>query len=653
MQMTHHGDPAHAESPLTPTPPSTDGVALWSSSWMDGRSVASWGLVLVAYLALAVVLSWPLALHLSDATLGYPSPDNMDTAQLRRVVAMGLSVDGTSRELFPPVGYNAQALMPNLLDHWLALPLVRALPWPLADNLWWLAVLALNGVAGHAAGWALGGSHRSGVLCGVAFACAEPVLREANMGHAPQALACSGPLVVWGLVRCLASDGTWRHSVGLGSAMALAGCTYWYFGMFFGVLCLPPVVAAALRSEQRVGLARVAVAATVCLGLIALPAWLALGGWDELAMTDRGLLPAMSDARLAVLPATERFLFSQSGGLDWLWARMPPDRSNRLTMTAVIAAALATRSMGNRRWRWWIAAALGGVLLMGPFLSWLGAPVVLNGRPIALPWYWIAQLSPILERLHWPQRWGVVVPLALLPLLARSHRPLLFAALVVMETLAFSPHAPTSLTPTTQYDGWRVLAELPDEQAVLVLPLDPEKAGDTNQTALLGLAYRAAEQPLVAETRLPGGAQVPLDWKRVVPRLDLLNPDIDTEVVLAALKEHEVGAVVLDVTPGGSTRLDDVQRYRKRLERRLADAFGAPEDHGSILVWWVSRPASAAPPPTGPTAWRVEQYRSLDAANRAMDKTPHAAMRWNIPREYRTQKQGGRGRNHDRPHPQR
>ena len=251
--MFDDGRPHDAMSPAMHPSPSSHAAPSPSEPHSPWRQVGVWVLVCTGYLVLAVVLSWPLALHISDATLGYPSPDNMDTAQLRRIVAMGMSSDGTSREMFPPVGYGAGSLMPNLVDHWLAAPLVRALPWPLADNIWWLAALALNGAAAHAAGWALGGTHRSGVLCGVAFACAEPVLREANMGHAPQTLAVSGPLVVWALARCLASDGRWRHGVALGVAMAPPGSPIGTSGCF-GLLCLAPVVAAGARADQRVGL---------------------------------------------------------------------------------------------------------------------------------------------------------------------------------------------------------------------------------------------------------------------------------------------------------------------------------------------------------------------------------------------------------------
>lgn len=594
------------------------------------RERGAWAAAVVGYLVLAVVLTWPLVGHLGDWALGYPSPDNMDTAQLRRVVAMGLDADGSSTELFAPVGYPARALMPNLLDHWTAAPLVRWLPWPLADNLWWLAVLALNGIAGHVLGRSLGGDHRRGLLCGVAMMCAEPILREANLGHAPQAMAFTGPLVVLGLARALRPDGHWRDGLLLGGAMAVAGLTYWYAGVFLGALCLPVVLAACGRSADRPGLRWVVLGAGVCLGLVAVPAATALGGWDQLAMTDRGMLPDLGDPALEVLPVSERFVFTQSGHLDWIFSTTPADRSSRVGVALLAAAVWGTRASPQRRWRWWAAAGLGGVLLMGSFLGYDDAPVTLGGRPIALPWYWIAQVSPVLERLHWPQRWAVVVPLALLPLAARCPRPLPFAAALVLETLLVSQHAPLAHTPTAHLDGWRALAALPADRSVLVVPMSRSH----DQTALLGYAYRAAEHPLVAQTRLPSGAVEPAEWWAWAEASGYLHPARGEGAGAAALAEAGVGAVALDTTPGGylhPRRYDTVRRQLASLTREL----GPPVDYGSVQVWWVTPPDPVPAALPDPDAWREARFRDLAAENAALEDDDYAAMPWNVPVIYR------------------
>ena len=588
-----------------------------------------WLLVVLGYSVLAAVLTWPLVLHLDTWLVGTPSPDGMDTSQLRRVVAMGLDAAGRSTELFPPVGYPAGALMPNRLDHLLAVPLVHLLPWPLADNLWWLAILSLNGTAGHLVGHQLGGGHRSGVLCGVALACAEPVLREANLGHAPQSMVFSGALVVLFLARLTGSRGTGRDGIGLGLSMALAGLTYWYFGLFFAVLCLPPVLATLYRSRDSAVLLRLLVAVGLCLVVVAWPLSAALAGWDQLAMTDRTLLPDIARPSLQVLPRTERFLFTQSGGLLWAIEGLPADRSNRLGLALVLAALWGTRAVPVQRWRWWAAAALGGVMLMGPFLAFAGDPVLVGGKPVALPWYALAQLSPTLERLHWPQRWGIVVPLAMLPLLARCPRPLVFAVLLGVETLLVSAHAPLGSLPTPPFDGWRALAALPDDQSVLVLPL----RRDPDQTAWLGLAYRAAEQPLIAETRLPAGAQAPDDWWAALDTLGVVDPRATAPITRDALAENTIGAVVLDLTPGGPVHPRDHARLTAHWSARLDTALGPSTDHGSVRVWWVDRPDRLPEPPADPAAWRQEQLDQIHAYDAVLQASDVAGMRFNIPQD--------------------
>ena len=166
------------------------------------------------YAALAVVLTWPLVLHLNDHAVGLANLDQMDTALLRGVVARMVAEPGQfvwSTELGAPVGYPARVLLPNWVDHLSGAPLVWLLPWPLSDNLWWLAVLTLNGLAAHVLGVQVGGSHRAGVLCGVAFASCDAVLREATFGHAPQAMVFWGPLYLAALLRVLGGEALARR----------------------------------------------------------------------------------------------------------------------------------------------------------------------------------------------------------------------------------------------------------------------------------------------------------------------------------------------------------------------------------------------------------------------------------------------------------
>ncbi|MFH1467065.1 MAG: hypothetical protein ABIO70_21965 [Pseudomonadota bacterium] len=128
------------------------------------RALATAGLLGLAYLALASLLTWPLALHLADSLLGTPAMDQVDTAWLRLAAARWLT--GQEPGIFAPFGYDLPAVVPNWMDHLLGAPLVLLLPWPLADNLWWIGVLAANGLAAHVLGRQVGGGHGAGLLAG-------------------------------------------------------------------------------------------------------------------------------------------------------------------------------------------------------------------------------------------------------------------------------------------------------------------------------------------------------------------------------------------------------------------------------------------------------------------------------------------------------
>lgn len=572
---------------------------------LNPELMRGWALAALGYLALALLLCGAVSLRPAELALGYPTPDAMDTAVLRSVVAGGLE-NGTSKVLFAPVGYPFAALLPNRVDHLLAAPLVWLFPWPLADNLWWMLALAANGLAAHALGRQVGGSHGAGALCGVAFACAEPVLREANLGHAPQALAFAMPLVVLGLAR--------TGFALLGFAMALAGLIYWVQPLFLLAICAP----FALASPRE--LPRLLRAAALCCALVALPAAVALGAWDGLAMTDPGALPLLSRPGLEKIPPEARFLFTQGvDPLAWILPG-PADRASRLPLALLVAAAWGARA--GSRWRWFAAAALGVVMAMGPFLRWREQPVILGGDPIPLPGWFLAQSSEIMGRLHWPQRWAVVVPLALLPLAARVPRPWLITAMILAETAVFSPHFPLWSAPTGQLDGWRGLRGA--DGPVLVWPAQPTGP----QQALTGWIQRASEVELARAMHLPPGTPEPREWEAFLARALADGPDPE------ALRAAGLSAVALDATPGGVYDEAALSRERARLAS-LDEAFGPPVDLGSAIVWWIRPPEPPPEPMPDAAAWRAAWRARLAESDRRPVPGGYPVMRWNVP--------GGRG----------
>lgn len=596
--------------------------------------VLAWLLAALAYLALAAALTWPMVLRPHAVVPGIPQVDQMDTAWLRLAVARGLLDPASwphSTEVHAPVGYPVGWLVPNLLDHVTGAPFALALPWPVGDNLWWLLALAGNGLAAHLLGVRLGGSHGAGALCGVLFATCEPVLREANLHHAPQVLLFASPLYVLALWRATTPDGTRGDAVLAGLAFATAALGYWYQGLFLAIASVAPAIAAVWRARDDPGpLRRLALAAGLAAAVGVGPLALYLSAGDgvpdpsEAPPADPGL------TRLAAaVPDAHRWTLSQ--GADPLWPLRPTplDRSNRLSAALLAAAVLGgLATPRGRRWPWVASAAVAGVLLMGPYLKVGEDPALVAGRPVPLPGLVLAEVSGLYARLSWPQRWGVIVPLMLLPLAARAPRPRVWAAVALIEAFVVSGNAPLHLTPIDNFDGWRSLAAA--DGAVLVLPLDREGPKGPS----LGFIYRASGRPLVTPTQVPPGAAPAAaweDWRRRSKFAEWLAADRATgravplpPDALDQLRDENIDAIAIDATPGGLLGPDRVRGWRERLERHL----GPPIDYGSALVWWLDPPEPAPPGIERGDYWRLRVAERLADAPEVAGPTIVRPVYW-------------------------
>ncbi len=561
---------------------------------------AAWALAALGYLALACALTWPLVTALNSSLLGFPNIDQGDTVMLRGVVAELLSHPGdfpVSTQVYFPFGFPVMHLVPNLMDHATG-ALLTALPFPLSDNLWWLFMLTANGLAAHRLGHRLGG-HGAGVVLGMGWLCSEALLREANVHHAPQIMCFWAPLYLDALLMTLSREGRWRHAAMAGLFMGLAGLTYWYGAMFLAFASVP-VAAWGLRAHSW---RRLALAVVVAL-VVALPMLMPeLMSWDTLPLTGgESPAPVRMDGDLSAVPEGLKFITQQGGDPLFPLRRSPIDRSNALSLVVLGLAAFSLwrRRREPRAWALLGIAAVGYVFVLGPYLKWgedaLGP---------SLPFLWLGKLHPFLARLTWPQRWGLLLPLGLLPLAALAPRSWYAAPLILLETLLLSGNAPLFVQDLSDLEGWRALQA--SDGAVLELPL----ARPGPLAPLVGLHQRYHRKALVNPMLLPPGAEAPGEWDAWLREMSLIQSLLVAEKgraladpgpdAVVQLREAGVGAIAIDALPGSTLKTSRLVKLRAGLTRVL----GEPEDHGCALVWWVAPPLYRTEPLEDGDRWRA------------------------------------------------
>jgi hypothetical protein len=582
------------------------------------RRLSPW----VGYFLASVVFTWPLVLHLDQALMGYPSIDSQDTLSLRGLVAELLLNPGDwpqSQDVYFPIGYPILLLTPNLLDHLTAAPLVWLLPFPLADNLWWLFILTLNGWAAHRLGRRVGESEGAAWLCGLAFLVSEPLLREANLSHAPQSMLFWAPLYLEAVLDLRDDRGSAkRAAIRAGIFLALAGLSYWYLAFFLVLSSLPLLWGIPLRNLSWTGGISAVLTAPFLLHQLV--------GWNSRPLTSRDIeLAPASDVPESFSVIDEAHVFVTQHGSEPLWflGGAPIDMSSQVSLVLLVAAGLGVRSSPHR-WRLLGMAAVGATMVLGPYLRWGEDVVTIGGHPILLPFGWLMELSPVFERLTWPERWGIILPLALLPLAARAPRPWLWIPLLLIEAPIRSDNLPLQHSRLDTQLCWRELTDAPG--AILELPA--WKLRRYQRASQTGLHQRLHGRPLVNELALPPGATPPEEWMRFTtdqPALLALRdfeagkfPAFETQDI-RALREAGISAIVVDAEPGGVLATPGaLNRFRvldlgstqngvtKLPDRSLSDQLGTPIDLGCALVWWLEPDVEPPTPVEDGDAWREE-----------------------------------------------
>ena len=392
------------------------------------RETLTWPVLLGLYLLGAGAFLWPLPAHLRTHIWG----DRFDAwTTLWLIQHLGdrfADGDLTARtvEILFPIGYDLWSFGHAALQALGGLLVAAGIPLVMAYNLLLLGGLATSGLAAHALGRAVGGSHLAGFVAGVAFATSPYLYGEGAAGCIELVSAGFLPLFAWALVGVVRAPG-WRRAAVAAACLAVIGPFNWYYTLFAGMLgvgfCVWQLVEGRRRAVAWMGVA-MGVAALSNAPLIPLvrqetptrpPVSAELfsdpAAWSRVDAITNGTadLSELTLARGEEVDALQVYRNSTTVGA-LVQARFTVNPLHSTPGALAFGIGLFGLAAGRRQaWGWAALAAGATVLTLGPFLA-------LDDRPPMDPWagdwplpyYWAYQHLPFFSKAYRPYRIGVV-----------------------------------------------------------------------------------------------------------------------------------------------------------------------------------------------------------------------------------------------------
>jgi hypothetical protein len=561
--------------------------------------------LLAAYVVAAVVITWPLAWHLTDRIGALQGPG--DPFLNLWILGWGLRAWTTDpATVLTGQVFNANIFFPaeNTLaysDHFLlqsfALSPVYALTGNavLCYNLLLIASIALSGVAMHALARAVTGSTPAAWLAGLAWACWP--YRTAHLLHLQLQALYFMPLALLCVHRLVAGR-RWRDALGLGLTAALQAIASVYYGLMTGIVIAVSVVILAAATGQwrsRRLWTRVAAAGVVAAVLTA-PVMLPYIRSQQSEGFGRTMFEASNHSAAArsylQVPSTN-LVYGKTG----LLAPRPPqpgarDRSGveHYLFPGIVLLALAAVGV----WRHW-ASDSRAVVRASVALVVVGILLSLGPEGVRSLYATLHDNVYGFQAIRAPARFAVIGMLGLSLLAAvglrtaRARSPALGGALVAIAMLEYvNAPLPLAVAPpaTTQVGQW--LKAAPEPGAVIHLPLTI----DLENTPFMVQSLEHG-RPIVNGY----SGQRPAFYSAVVEAL----ADISSAQAFATLKELEVKYVVSASALAGAGNRQSPLVERARLSDGVVyELRWTPESEAALNeVTTPPPPAPGIPPFSG------------------------------------------------------
>lgn len=548
-----------------------------------------WGIhlgALTLYLALAILLTWPVVRDLAGTVIGFPG-DNLGA-----IHSLWWVWDQVSSGHYPwasgSYGYPSTTIFfhPSPLMELISLPFTGLFGAVVAANLLVIGSFVATGYTCFLLVRHLCGSIVIALSAGALFTATGP--HQFDLLFNTNAIWAL-PLTCLAFLRWRENPRRWPEVAVAASALAL--CNF-YFGAYF----LPPLFAlfiltlpwARLRHPRVIASAVAASASTLLVCVLAyLPPILAIDDQTReqltaVAGTDESRPPTELLSLVIGSPNHPYLggLFSRLGsGLNPTQA---PNTGSAYLGLVVIALAIIGWSRARHTGPWTGLAAVAGVMMLGPSL------LVAGHRLLPLP-YTMVDRVPLLNYLRAPSRFYALFALALIVMAAfglqRIVRALnardtprmlpaavviLIAGLAVFDSLFRLPQPVAATTVPTIYER---LATLPQRPALIEVP-----GGGFNDYQWLSY-QRIGRMPLVNDASPRGSTAAPIPLYQnpflshtvAGPSPDLLESDEEYARTHKRPNPHRVRGV---------RELADLGVGYALLHGRTIFAWGGPDDPG-------------------------------------------------------------------------
>jgi len=391
----------------------------------------SWIRAAVGYLALGVLVTWPLVFHLRTCLGGLLGVEDLQGTLAQywwwkqdaaRVLAQYSGYSPWMAGLWLPsflddfFSFPLRFYFGNFLDFFWDWPVEVLVGFPAFYNLKLILVLAANGLAAYALVRDRVRDTPAAFAAGALYACSPFFIANLAGSRMLPALAYWPPLVMLFFLRFL-DDHRWRNAAACGGLLALAAATHWFYGIFL-VMWMP--LALLFRRRNR-SANRSALTLASGLLVMALVTWIvvfpfafpylvrAVQGRPLMETTWLTDFPALEDAG-GVHPFKVMGVIRDSASLEYLLGS-PYEYGVPVLITLLALLPLLWRRFRPVLWMWTLG--LFYLLSLGPYLKWLDQPLLAWGHAIRLPYVLCFKYLPFFSRLNWPSRASQMVLLAL------------------------------------------------------------------------------------------------------------------------------------------------------------------------------------------------------------------------------------------------